>query len=213
MENILDYVKEKWRQLTAFSKKEELKQQLWEEIVYRYSEQHRHYHNLNHIAYLFSWCDKYIDQIKHPAVVGFAIIYHDIIYDTYRQDNEEQSAEIAEAHLTQLNISSKLIKNVREFILATKNHVMNEDFLLNEDLAMFLDFDMAILASVEDFYKSYSEKIRQEYSKYSDELYKAGRKLALQKVLEMPVIFNTTIFKETFEPVARQNIKKEIATL
>jgi len=213
MENILDYVKEKWRQLTAFSKKEELKQQLWEEIVYRYSEQHRHYHNLNHIAYLFSWCDKYIDGIKYPAVVGFAIIYHDIIYDTYRQDNEEQSAEIAEAHLTQLNINSKLIKNIREFILATKNHVIEEDSLLKEDLAMFLDFDMAILASADDFYKSYREKIRQEYSKYSDDLYKAGRKLALQKMLEMPVIFNTTTFREIFEPVARENIKKEIATL
>ena len=57
MENIVDYVKEKWKQLTAFSKKEELKEQLWSEILYRYSEQHRRYHNLmsQHLQFISKW--------------------------------------------------------------------------------------------------------------------------------------------------------------
>ncbi|HEX8462061.1 MAG TPA: hypothetical protein VF623_11545 [Segetibacter sp.] len=213
MENVTEYVKEKWKQLTAFSKKEELKQQLWEEIVYRYSEQHRQYHNLTHIAYLFSHCDKYINQIKNPAVVGFAIIYHDIVYDTYRQDNEELSAQMAEAHLTQLNINSRLLQNVKDFIIASKNHTINEEFSLKDDLAIFLDFDMAILASEDDYYKLYSEKIRQEYAKYPDELYREGRKLALQKIMQTENIFNSKTFREEWEPIARQNINKEISVL
>jgi predicted metal-dependent HD superfamily phosphohydrolase len=213
MENIIDYVKEKWKLLTAFSKKEEIKQQLWEDIVHRYSEQHRHYHNLAHIAYLFKWCDKYIDQVKHPAVVGFAILYHDIVYDTYRQDNEELSAAIAEAHLTQLNINNKLLNNIKHFIIASKDHVIYDDAPLKEDLAIFLDLDLVILASDEEYYKRYSEKIRQEYAKYRDDLYKTGRKLALQKISETPTIYSSKVFRDTLELKARENIKKEVNLL
>jgi predicted metal-dependent HD superfamily phosphohydrolase len=213
MENILEYVKEKWKQLTAFSKKEELKQQLWEEILYRYSEQHRHYHNLTHLGFLFTLCDKYLDKIENPAVVGFAIIYHDIVYDTYRSDNEALSADIAEAHLTQLNINQKLLKNIKEFIIASKDHVIAEGASLKEDLAIFLDFDMAILGSEEEYYKLYSDNIRQEYAKYPDDLYKPGRKLALQKMLAVDHIFHSPIFKEDLETAARENIQKEINLL
>ncbi len=213
MDNILDYVKEKWDQLTAFSKKEEIKEQLWNEIVYRYSERHRHYHNLSHIAYLFSLCDKYIADISNPAVTGYAILYHDIVYDTYRQDNEEQSAALAEAHLKQLSVNPSLIKNVQTFILATKGHILPEEYSLQNDLALFLDFDVAILAADTETYKTYSEKIRQEYSKYPDNIYKEGRKQALQKVLSSEKIFITNDFIKTMEETARQNISKEVGQL
>jgi predicted metal-dependent HD superfamily phosphohydrolase len=213
MENILDYVKEKWKQLTAFSKKEELKEQLWEEIVYRYSEQHRHYHNLSHIAFLFSLCDKYISRISTPAITGFAILYHDIVYDTFRPDNEEQSAEVAEMHLKQLNVNASLIENVKTFILATKDHKLPDGYPLKNDLGLFLDFDIAILATSPDTYQAYSEKIRQEYLKYPDKVYKEGRKQALQKVMSSETIFITNDFIEAMEETARQNINREIGQL
>ena len=213
MENILDYVKEKWKQLTAFSKKEEIKDQLWTEIVYRYSEQHRHYHNLTHIAFLYDLCDKYIDRISNPAVTGFAILYHDIVYDTYRPDNEEQSAELAEIHLKQLNVNSSLVQNVKTFILATKYHKLPQGYTLANDLGLFLDFDIAILATQPETYQLYSEKIRQEYMKYPDNIYKEGRKQALQKVLESGKIFNTDDFVELMEVTARQNITREVEQL
>ena len=128
MDNTIDIVKEKWQQLTAFSKKEEIKELLWDEIVYRYSEQHRHYHNLHHLAHLFMLCDVHMHKIKNPALMGFAVFYHDIVYDTYRQDNEEQSAAIAVEHLKELNINQALIQHVEAFILASKTHEMPADF-------------------------------------------------------------------------------------
>jgi predicted metal-dependent HD superfamily phosphohydrolase len=213
MENILDYVKEKWNQLTAFSKKQELKDQLWAEIVYRYAEQHRHYHNLSHIAFLFDLCDQYIDRITNPAVTGFAILYHDIVYDTYRPDNEEQSAELAETHLKQLNLNASLIENIKTFIIATKDHKLPEGYSLKNDLSLFLDFDIAILASPGETYQLYSEKIRQEYMKYPDDVYKEGRKLALKKVLELFNIFNTKDFIDSMEETARLNINREVGQL
>ena len=213
MENSIEYVKEKWQQLTAFSKKEEIKEQLWSEIVYRYSARHRHYHNINHLAHLFTWCDKFLDKIKNRGVMGFAIIYHNVVYDTYRNDNEEQSAAFAEAQLKTLNVSAALIDNVKIFIRATKNYQLPEDFSLKNDLEMFLDFDMAILGVDEQAYKMYSEKIRQEYSKYPDPVYKEGRKLALQKVLISENIFSTGDVKEVLEQKARENISREVSLL
>ena len=213
MENIVEYVKEKWQQLTAFSKKEEIKEQLWGEIVYRYSGQHRHYHNINHIAHLFTWCDRFMDKIKNPAVMGFSILYHDVVYDTYSPDNETQSAALAEAHLKQLSVNNVLINNVKTFITATKNHTIPDGFSLKEDLALFLDFDMAILGVDENMYKLYSEKIRQEYSKYPDPVYREGRKLALQKVLVSENIFATDDLKKVLEEKARENIIREVSYL
>jgi predicted metal-dependent HD superfamily phosphohydrolase len=213
MDNILEYVKEKWKKLTSFSNKEELKEQLWEEIIYRYSGQHRHYHNLNHIAYLFHLLDKYIEKIKNPAVMGFAIMYHDVVYDTYSNDSEEQSAAFAEAHLRQLNVNQNLLNKVQTFIKATKDHKMPANIVLQSDLSFFLDFDMAILGVDEEMYKLYSEKIREEYSKYPDPVYKEGRKLALQKVLASDNMFYTDEFRQEMEQKARENINREVNLL
>lgn len=213
MDNILEYVKEKWDQLTAFSKKEEIKKQLWEEVIYRYSGQHRHYHNLNHIAHLYMLLEKYYDKITSPAVIGFAILYHDVVYDTYSADNEEQSAAFAEAHLRQLNVNQGLVDNVKTFIKATKDHKIPEDVALHNDLSFFLDFDMAILGVDDEMYSLYSKKIRQEYAKYPDPLYKEGRQLALRRVLVEQNIFATDEFREVMEQKARENINREVSLL
>jgi predicted metal-dependent HD superfamily phosphohydrolase len=212
MENI-DYVKEKWKTLTSFSKKEDLKEQMWEEIVYRYAEQHRHYHNLNHIAYLLTLLDKSVGKLTNPAAVGFAVLYHDVVYDTYSSDNEEQSAAFAEAQMRQLNISNTFIEKVKTLIAATKDHKIQGSNGMENDLSYFLDFDMAILGADEDMYKLYSQKIRKEYSKYNDKVYREGRKLALQNILSSENIFFTPEFRQEMEQKARENINREVSLL
>ncbi len=212
MEQAEEYVKGKWQQLTAFSAKQDVKDRLWNELTYRYAERHRQYHNLNHIAYIFSLCDEYIGQITKPAVVGFAILYHDIVYNTYHTDNEEQSAAVAEMHLQQLKVNKAVIEEVKMFIIATKDHKIPDDFSLKNDLALFLDFDMAILASEPENFHIYSQKIRQEYAKFSDEVYKEGRKLALSKMLDA-TLFQTPHFKELMEEKAKTNMRNELGGL
>jgi predicted metal-dependent HD superfamily phosphohydrolase len=135
------------------------------------------------------------------------------VYDTYSADNEEQSAAFAESHLRQLNVNSGLISNVKTFILATKDHIIREGVSLRNDLSYFLDFDMAILCADEGMYNMYREKIRQEYSKYPDKVYKEGRKLALQKVIDAQSIFSTEEFRGEMEQKARENINRELSLL
>ena len=209
----MGYVKEKWKHLTSFSKKEEVKEQLWNEIVNCYSGQNRQYHNLSHIAYLYTLLDEYIDEILNPAVIGLAILYHNVVYDAYSSDNEDQSAAFAEAHLRRLNVNHGIINNTKTFIKATKDRKMLAGVSLQNDLSFFLDFDMAILGVDDEVYKLYSKKIRQEYSIYPDPVYKEGRKLALQRVLALENIFLTSEFREVMEQKARQNINRELSLL
>lgn len=213
MVSSIEYVQQKWLLLTSFSKKEDLKQALWEEIVYRYAEQHRYYHTLNHIAHLFTLCESYLHQLVQPAVVGFAIFYHDIVYDTFRDDNEGLSALIAREHLSRLQVKEQLIDYVETFIMATRDHQLPAHFPLHNDLALFLDFDVAILGEQPEVYKQYSHKIRQEYSKYNDKIYNQGRKAALQKIEAGGHIFHTENFRSTLEDQAKQNINNEVNVL
>ncbi|MDQ6812504.1 MAG: hypothetical protein M3040_01995, partial [Bacteroidota bacterium] len=98
-------------------------------------------------------------------------------------------------------------------ILATKDHKIPSGYPLQNDLGLFLDFDIAILAAEWETYQLYSEKIRQEYMKYPDTVYKGGRQQALQKVLESGKIFITEDFVKSMEATARENISREVGQL
>lgn len=213
MEQAMQYVAEKWDLLTSFSKKEELKSKLWNSIVDHYTEPYRFYHTLQHVASLFEKSEQYLTHLKSPATVGFAILYHDVVYDTFKDNNEEESALFARQQLSALNIREAIIKDVETFILATKIHTLPEGFHLNNDLSLFLDLDLTILATNWDEYELYSEQIRKEYRQYPDAVYNPGRKHALEQLSEKEYVFFTNPLKEELEPVARQNIFREIQLL
>lgn len=211
MDHSLEYVNEKWAALTAFSKKEELKKELWNEIVYRYNAPHRYYHNLSRISFLFKLMENYSHLITAPATFGFAILYHNIAYDTYMADNAEQSAAIAGVHLSKLKVSPSVIANIHELIIATKNHFIPAQSSQENSLKLFLDFDFAVIAAEPKLYKIYMENIRKEYARYDQETYNQGRRQALQKLLETTHIFKTDVLKQEWESIARENIHSELS--
>lgn len=210
MIDVEQYLKVKWDALTAFSSKTAVKEKLWNDLIYRYTEVHRTYHNVNHIAYLFNLMDSYIQQINNPAVVAFAIFYHDYVFDTHRKDNVEQSAIIAGNHLSELQLKKELIKKVQEFILATQNHHLVSQNIVDQDMAFFIDFDLAILGEDDDTYIMYSKMVRQEFNHYPQPLYEQGRVEALQRLLDSKYIYHSNDFRIVMEEAARQNIQKEI---
>ncbi|MEJ7826622.1 MAG: hypothetical protein WKF91_00440 [Segetibacter sp.] len=213
MENITGYLEEKWKQLTAFSKKEEVKARLWNEIVESYTERYRFYHDLNHLADLFSSLERFMPRINQPAIVGFSIFYHDIVHDTFRQDNEEKSALKAREHLQQLNINRSLLHNIEEFILATKGHIIPKNYLLENDLSFFLDFNSSVLGVKWEDYFMYSYRIRKEYNQFPDDRFKDGRRHALEQIANKQVLFFTPELHQLFEETARQNINRELSLL
>ena len=96
--------------------------ELWNEIVQRYSEPHRHYHTLDHLDNMVAELIPVMNVIKDRSTTVMAIAYHDIVYDVLKQDNEEQSAELAYQRLTQLQLPEAQKEACKNLILATINY-------------------------------------------------------------------------------------------
>lgn len=135
--------------------------------------------------------------------------YHDLVYDAKKQDNEEQSALLAEKRLTALSVPEAIISLCKEIILATKSHLVSA----NSDVNLFTDADLSILGKPWEQYEIYYKQIREEYSVYPDLLYKPGRRKVLKHFLAMERIFKTDVFREKYEKQARRNLGRELEVI
>src|SRR6185436_6842698 len=97
-------------------------QTVWLELLNNYTAATRQYHNLSHIKALLDWVELFRAHLQQPTAVRFAAWFHDAIYNTRRQDNEERSAELAQQELGRLHVSAVTINAVSAMILATKQH-------------------------------------------------------------------------------------------
>jgi predicted metal-dependent HD superfamily phosphohydrolase len=180
---------------------------VFEQLCEAYQEKHRAYHNLHHIAALLLLAQQYRANLQDFRTVFLSIWFHDAVYKPSRKDNEEASAVLARKSLRQLRIPDEATDKVVRYILATKHHWATDE----SDLQWFLDFDLSILSSPEQEYKTYTEQIRKEYSLYPDWLYNAGRKKAMAVFLERPAIYGK--LGDRAEQQARLNIILEISGL
>ena len=78
---------------------------------------------------------------------------------------------------------------------------------------LFLDFDLGILGTSQAEYDTYAEKIRKEYSHYTEDEYCRGRIAVLQRFLNRERLYFTDHFYEKYEGMARGNIDGEINSL
>ncbi|MBS1701922.1 MAG: hypothetical protein JST12_09695 [Armatimonadetes bacterium] len=177
-----------------------------EAIISAYSEPSRAYHNVVHIATMMQFIQEHIPDEELLPALDLATIYHDLVYDPKSSTNEEDSAELARNALGATPLSSRVVG----LILSTKRHIPADDTF---ESALFIDADLAILASKSDEYESYAFGIRQEYSFISEEDYRVGRTKVLQAFIEREHIYFNACCRETLEMPARRNIAEEITRL
>jgi predicted metal-dependent HD superfamily phosphohydrolase len=128
-------------------------------IVSLYSTPNRHYHTLQHIHSVLNTIDTLRTYVQDLPCLRLAAWFHDIVYDTYAQDNEQKSADYAGDMLRMLAIPNADIAKVKSLILCTKNHQANDI-----DSQVLLDADLAILGTNPVEYQKYAQVIRQEYA-------------------------------------------------
>ena len=187
-----------------YSKDKKLIDNLWEEIAQRHSTEDRYYHTLQHLEHIY----KELESIKITPLLSFATFYHDIVYDAKSNENEEQSALLAQKRLKQLTVPIKLIQKVSQLIIETKTHKAS-----SPENAMFLDADLSILGSNTVNYQAYAQNVRNEYVIYDDITYFGGRKKVLKHFLEQKNIYKTSHFYEKYEKQARVNLLIEYNSL
>lgn len=185
-------------------------QQLLHALIQAYSEPGRHYHTTEHIAAMLRQSDACAELLQDKTATDLAILYHDIVYDASRKDNEEASAARAAVELNQLGVNDGQIARVTAWIHATKHHTAEGPI---SDLHYLLDFDLGVLGAAPHLYDAYAEGIRKEYSMYPDVMYNPGRKAVLNHFLEMDFIYKTPYFREHREAQARANLLREYGQL
>ncbi|HEU4552022.1 MAG TPA: hypothetical protein VFS25_04275 [Chitinophaga sp.] len=209
---LISDLKQQWLALTLqYSTDEALLLQEFDHLVTHYTTIDRHYHNLQHIRSMLQLRQQYDDAIHDHDTISFAIFYHDLVYDVQKNNNEEESALAAARFLHQTRVPELQIQKIMSYIRATQSHSSGD--IQDNDLALFLDFDMAILGSPADEYRQYAQQIREEYYIYTDRVYNLGRSKVLQQFRQMPHIYGTEIFRTRYEKQARENIAAEIAVL
>lgn len=206
----MNYISEWYTYLDKKSFDEKKVSTVINKLTDRYNEDHRYYHNLNHIKNMYDSLSKFKDKIDNNESIFYAAWLHDIIYDTKSSDNEEKSSEYAEDLLSDLNISDTIINKVIRLILITKNHRPIENSF---DEKIFLDSDLLILGQSTDKYNEYMKSIRKEFHWVDDINYNAGRKNILKRFLERDTIYFTEEFRGLYESIARKNIHEEINDL
>jgi predicted metal-dependent HD superfamily phosphohydrolase len=173
------------------------------ELTRRYSEPHRHYHNLNHIAFML--LKGKVFPLSDEQVM--AVWYHDAIYDPRSKTNEADSAALAREHLQQLGWSPERIECVCTIVLDTVRHMPSRP-----ESEAVLDLDLAILGAAPGGYQQYVDQIRQEYAFVDDDAWRAGRAEILRSLLERDRLYYTG-WGAALESTARENLQRELQTL
>lgn len=178
---------------------------LFQDLVDRYSASGRHYHTLKHIQDMLLLFEAHKLEIKCHDSFYLAIWFHDAVQGL-GIDSEAESAQYSEDALKDLDVPEVIRMHVCELIILTKKH----DWSKFEDGNLFVDIDMAILGAKEDEYKKYFKNCNKEYSSIPHGMYKRGRINFLESLLEKEHIFITKSFIDKYEERARSNIEREI---
>ena len=175
-----------------------------------YGEPGRYYHTLKHIWHVLQTVNSLQNGGQSESALQLAAFFHDVIYDSHAADNEEKSAEYAQAVLQSWHVPAVVIDLTAHLIICTKaHHAEPADF----DAQILLDADLAILGTSPNAYQIYAQAIRQEYGWVTDENYRAGRKAVLENFLKRERLYYTNQLYQALEAQARQNLATEIALL
>ena len=147
-------------------------------ILAMWNEAHRSYHTLDHLNDLIDQINEdkqYYSQKEYEKLI-ISSLFHDIIYDPTKGDNEEKSAEFF-MNCCEEKDSSDILE-IKQIILDTKTHKSSTP--LSED---FCHYDMSIVERDFDQLLKWEQGIATEYSIYGD-LYKEGRLKFLESLLD-----------------------------
>lgn len=149
-------------------------------LLSMWNESSRHYHNLDHLTSLLSDIDeKYKDKVseKEYEKLKLVALFHDIVYDPSKNDNEEKSADF---FINVCQDKGQDVLEIKQAILDTKSH--QSSTTISEK---FNKLDMSIIEKNYEELLKWEEGISSEFIPYyGEEKYKQGRLQFLESFLD-----------------------------
>lgn len=183
-------------------------------VLYRkYTEAHRRYHGLTHIAACLDMLDRFVPaDVANRSAIELAIWFHDVVYDTRRGDNEARSRLLLLDVCGQCWDAQQVQVAYRMIGLTTHTPREEGNDIADEDKYL-LDVDLSILGADEEAFARYEQGIRDEYVWVSEDVYRVKRAEVLRSFMEREHVFETPVFRSTFETMARANLARAITSL
>ncbi|MCO5973978.1 HD domain-containing protein [Actinoallomurus soli] len=180
------------------------------ELIRRYEEPHRRYHDAAHLAEVLDRIDELAGEADDIEAVRLAAWFHDAVYQPLRADNEERSAVLAERMLADTDLPPETVAEVARLVRMTAAHDPEPG---DRNAAVLSDADLAILAAGPERYAAYAAAVREEYAEVPDEVFRQGRADILRALLHAPSLFRTAPARERWEQAARHNLETELMLL
>lgn len=182
-------------------------QRMLDDVKDAYHDPARGYHGWGHIMQCLLLLEDMRPLVEDLEAVQLALLFHDVVFVPGSPNNELLSAEKAEEWLRAADAPEVDIATVRALILDTKHVTPSEtaDGRLVQDIDLhgFTNEDFSVAAN----------GIRHEFKDVSDEVYYPERVKILQWFLDKPRLYQTELFFQTYEQVARKNIQAEIDSI
>jgi predicted metal-dependent HD superfamily phosphohydrolase len=187
---------------------------LWDAVQAAYGSPGRAYHDLTHVREVLRRFDEVAAAVgwAQPQEVFLALLFHDAVYVVGDGENEANSAALAMTAIARWLPNAKLdAERVAQLIRLTARHGALRAGELDDDAALFVDCDMAILGSRPDAFDAYDRAIREEYAVVPPEIFRAGRRHFFERLLASERIFLSRYFLAELEAAARANLQRALS--
>jgi predicted metal-dependent HD superfamily phosphohydrolase len=189
---------------------------LGEDLLGRYSEPHRVYHDQRHLTEVLDAVDELAGDAEDPDTIRLAAWFHDAVYDPRATDNEERSAHLAASQLASLGWEPGRCAFVAGLVSATAGHLDGgggggEAVPLEQQV--LLDADLAVLGAEPAAYAAYVNGVRSEYGHLTPHEWADGRSQILRRLLGRAALYATAPARSWWDARARANLTAELAGL
>lgn len=179
---------------------------LGEELLARWQEPHRAYHDVRHLAQALA-AAHLVSEGGASRTVQLALWFHDAVYDLHPGEDEEASARLAARRLAGL-VPATEVGEVARLVRLTASHAPGPD---DHAGAIVVDADLSILGQPAGRYHVYVRDVRTEYREIPEPDFRQGRAQVLRRLLALEPLFHTTVGRVTWQEPARRNLAEELA--
>lgn len=179
-----------------------------DELLRRWSEPHRRYHDVRHLANCLAALEALTDG-SPPLLVTLAVWCHDAVHTGEAGADEQASADLA-AELLGDALPAAEVAEVVRLVLET---VVHDPAPGDEAAELLVDADLSVLGQLRGRYHVYRRDVREEYARFTDEEFRKGRLAVVEALLNRDPLYRTTAARARWEATARVNLAEERAAL
>ena len=176
------------------------------DLIGRWSEPHRRYHDLSHLLATL----RALPLLQGGRIEKIALWFHDAVHTGTPGTDEAASAVLAQRALTEAGLPEDEVNEVARLVLLTAHHSPTPDDVPGRRVS---DADHWVLGAPPLPYRDSVAALRSEQPHLTDDQWSRGRIARVTQLLALPTLFHTPRGRALREASARRNLDAELVAL